>query len=776
MFKKSPLIIKICSAVTKHSIYALVFLLPILFLPWTSDVLDFNKQALLVPLVFIALFAWMAKVLVSGKFSVNLNKTYVAVLAVFVVYLLSTVFSLDKTASFWGWPRIVSESLLSVICLALLYFFISSVFSEKETLTSVKLLGISSLISAVIGFFQLLGIFIFPFFSFAKNTSFNTIGLVGGFGMFLAVLLPLLFALEISAKKWTKAVFGVFLALDAVILVLVNYPAVWWVVLTGSVLMILFGMIKRKFIDLRWASVPTFFLVVALFFIVLRPVISVPARSVEVFLNQSSSFNIALQAIKSEPGLGSGPGTFVYDFSKYKDNSFNQSALWNVRFDSASSKALTVLATTGVLGALAFLLLIGCIIFCGFKFLTSKEEPANESQTWILSGGLLIALVAQVVGYFLYKSNLSLDFTFFLLLAGFVGLAFKERKNYTLTPSSFLTLGVTFVFTIFLIFGAGLLVLYGQRYIAEINYFNGEVALAKGDLDKGIKGLESAVSRNPGMDIYLTELSQVYLSKAQSQSAKKDLSDQDKKDIQVLVSNAINASKIATDVSGNNVSNWSIRGFIYQNLIGVVPKAEDWAITSYDRAFELEPTNPYYPTQEGIVLMKKSTLPDYAQSKNQLLDQANEKFNSAVQLKSDYSPARYQIAMVYQAQGKTSQEISALEQAIRNSPNDVGLAFQIGLVYYQEGNYQSARAALERATALNPNYANALYFLGLVYDKLGIRDKAIAEFQKVFELNPDNAQVKTILANLKAKKPALTGISQPTQAPVQEPPPEKTKP
>jgi tetratricopeptide (TPR) repeat protein len=342
-----------------------------------------------------------------------------------------------------------------------------------------------------------------------------------------------------------------------------------------------------------------------------------------------------------------------------------------------------------------------------------------------------------------------------------------------------LTLIVNFVFTIFLIFGLGLLFLVGERYIAEISYSNGESALARSDLDQGISNLGKAVRLNPNVDVYITELSQSYLSKALALAGNKNLSDTDKKNVQLLINNSINAAKVATDVSPNNVSNWSIRGFIYQSLIGLVPGAEDWSINSYDKASLLEPANPYYPTQEGITLIKKSMALPAGQdsSKNQILDQAKDKFDSAVKLKPDYSPALFQIAMVYQAEGKSDQEISALENTIKSAPNDVGLAFQIGVIYYQAGNYQGAKLALERAVALSPNYANALYFLGLTYDKLGQKDKAIAAISNVVNLNPNNADVKKVLSNLQSGKNALDGIAPktPPQAPVQEAPPEKSK-
>ncbi len=94
MPKKNSILLKICDLISKYSIYALVFLLPIFFLPWTSDILDFNKQMLLLFLVFISLFAWMLKVLILRELSVNLNKTNIIVGVLFIVYLFSTIFSL----------------------------------------------------------------------------------------------------------------------------------------------------------------------------------------------------------------------------------------------------------------------------------------------------------------------------------------------------------------------------------------------------------------------------------------------------------------------------------------------------------------------------------------------------------------------------------------------------------------------------------------------------------------------------------------------------------
>ncbi|GAI09342.1 unnamed protein product, partial [marine sediment metagenome] len=81
---------------------------------------------------------------------------------------------------------------------------------------------------------------------------------------------------------------------------------------------------------------------------------------------------------------------------------------------------------------------------------------------------------------------------------------------------------------------------------------------------------------------------------------------------------------------------------------------------------------------------------------------------------------------------------------------------------------------LERAVELSPAYSNARYFLGLIYDRKGKTQEAIKQFEVIAGLNPENQEVKKILSNLKAGKPALEGIiTTPETIPIEEKPEEK---
>ena len=775
IIKKPSEMIETCEKVSKISIYLLAFLLPILFLPWTANVLDFNKQALLIVLVFASLFAWMLKILISGKASFNLSLVHIPLAVLFLVYTASTVFSLWRYGSFWGWPQVNSESLLSLLGLTLLYFLVVNIFEKREIFYLTISLVVSGFLAMLYGLLQLFGKFLIPI-GFTKAVSFNTIGGMNSLAVFAAILLPLIIIfLVISRVKYLIVFFIAAIALSAVLLLLINFQTAWWLVIAGSALVIAFGTQKRDIFDNRWLVLPMFFLALALLFSFFRfQVPGTPDRPIEVFLTHRVSFDIVWNTLKESPIVGSGPGTFIYNFSKYKDIGFNQGSFWNLRFDWASSKMLTMLGTVGILGVLSFFALLIFFIFYVIKFLFAKKKEEGQEVYWVLGLGIFISFLTVSVAYFFYQSNLTLDFVWFLLMASFVSLLSPVRKEVLLKPSSLVTLGITFAFTLIFIFGLGILILEGQRYASAASYLQGMKDWQKEESIKTMEHFEDAARISPGNDLYWRELSQVYLQSINEISARTDLSEAEIiRQVQILINSAVRSAEKAVETNPQNVANWSIRGFVYQNLVGRVRGTKELAIESYEKALKLEPTNPFFPTQAGIVLLREASLltaDGEKEEQSKILNEAEDQFNKAIEMKPDYAPAHFQLAMVYQAQGRGAEMITQLERARAFAPYDVGLAFQLGLIYFQRQDYEKAKAEFERAVLLNPNYANALYFLGLTYDELGEKQLAIRAFEKILIANPGHSLVITILNNLRAGEKALKGIveEEPPVVPIEE--------
>jgi len=780
-----PGLAKVFNTIAKTTVYFLVFLLPIFFLPWTSNILDFNKQALLLILVFLALICQLANSLISNKFEINTSFLNFPVIILFLVTALSVIFSVYRYGSFWGWPLPVSQSLLSLLGFTIFYFLVANLFKKDEIIFIFLTLFLSGFLVSLFCIIQLFGKFILPF-DFARTTSFNTIGTVNGFAVYSSLLLVLLLPLLFFVKRFFKIILGVFILTLLAPLFLINFKIAWVVFLTGLAVLFAFGVVNlRKTGRSSFVTVMMIFFVIALLFALFRfSLPGLPAIPLEVSPNQKAESAILRQLPPKTLFLGSGPGTFVYNWSNYKPIDLNQTIFWATRFTSGASEILDRTITTGILGILALFFLIFLFFKKAFQFLVKKmdECPArskiSDGASWFLSLGVLASFAGLVAAFFLYPVNFSILLIFWLLLGCLAVLETEKRKVLLIGNSSTKALGFSFLFVLILILGIGFSVFYVQKYIAETRYFQGLKASQKGDSILAVNFILKAVNLNPKMDVYWRDLSQIHLFRLNEVLLKTDLTPEDKNyQVQSLIASAVNSASQATTLNPNDAANWNVRGFIYRNMIGGLGGAEDWAITSYETAIDLEPTNPYIFTEIGRIYISKA---DLAEQQGNLADKdknlklAQENFEKAVSLKVDYAPAHYQIAMIYIREGKTKEAIERFEIVKQTAPSDIGLAFQLGLIYYNENQLKSAKAEFERAVALDLKYANARYFLGLIYDKEGNKNEAIAQFKVIEEFNPENQEVKKILSNLRGGRPALEGIV-PAQPPIEEKAPEKLK-
>jgi len=750
--------------ISKISIYVLIFLLPIFFLPITSNYLDFNKQAILIFLVFLSFFFYSLKCLIQGKSILNLEKFNIFLIIFLVVCLIATIFSYWPYGSFWGWPLPVSESLITLICLVLFYFLIINVFEKKEVFRALVLFLISSFLAIIFGILQLFKVFILPF-NFTKDAFFNTVGMVNSLGFLAVALLSLSFILLPNVKKGLKAFLITLIIASSLLILIINFSVLWIVLAIASFLVMVFMMAlqKKYFFDSRWMTLPMVFLTISLFFIFFKfPIPLLPTPPLEVFLTQGTSFNIAKEVLKESPLLGSGPGTFIYVFSKYKNPELNKTALWDVKFEHPTSKIFDILIGNGILGLLAYLIMIVYFFVIGVKFLFSKTETNKEEDKILkyLPLSFFLCFVVLNIGFFFYTSNLTIDFLNFFLMAGFLSFI-SSKKEFALKTSSLATLAFNFIFVLIIIFSFGMIILEGQKYLAEVNYAKGVSAFNQNKIDDSISYLEKAVRLTPKVDLYQRELSQIYLQKAKQEIVLKGLDSQDSVEkISEFINKSINTINAAVNSNPKNSNNLAVRALVYQNLIGLSDGAADLSIKFYEDALSLEPNNPYLVTQKGIALLAKASLlsQDKTDEKEKILSEAKKQFDKAISLKPDYVDAYLQKAGISQSQGNIEEAINILKEAEKITPNNETLLLQLGLLYYYDKDYENARIKLEKLTSRVPNYSNALYFLGLTYDELGNKEKSIEKFEAIEKLNPDNQEVKQILENLKEGKKALEGL------------------
>jgi len=765
----------------KIPLYLLLFLIPIFFLPFTQNVLDFPKQSLTLILIFLSLIGWLGKNIFEGKFVLRENKIfYLSFSLIFLSLLFSCLFSLWPKASFWGLPLDVADSFLTFFSFLILAFLIINSFETKtEFLPLLFPLLLAGAIAGIINIFQLYKIFPFPF-DFTRISSFNTIGTSNSFAIFAAALLPLSLLLAFRAKSFLKIILGVIIFVLFLNVILVNFKTAWISLIVGILILFIFGFgnqkekIKLSLVTLLMAG-----LILSIFFYFFPiPLPRFPILPLEVSLNSSSEFYILKGSFSQGERvkniiLGTGPGTFVFDYSQYHSPLLNQTLFWGTRFLKGNSTFLDWILTKGALGGISLVFLYFLIIYSTFGHLRKIED---QEDFFDIKLGLAAGILSLIVASFFYPFNFVLCFIFWFLVGGFLLYFSPKLTQINLSsPSKMILANSILIITI--IFSLSLFFLQGQKYFAEMKYLKGVEASQAGNLTQAIDYINRAGELNPSIDTYWRDLSQLYLAQANLISQDSNLSLEEKRRLANLaIVNGAEAINRAINTAPINIANWNVRGFFYRNLIGI-EGAGDLSLLSYQKATQLEPTSPFAFGERGrvyILIAQELSQKGQDQLRRENLDLAVKNLKAAIELKSDYAPAHYLLAVVYDQQGKEDEAISRLEETKKIAPQDTGISFQLGMLYWRKEEWDKAQKEFEATMELNPNYSNARYMLGLVYDKKGEKNKAKEQFEKVVQLNPENQEVKKILENLNKGLPALEGII-PAQPPIGEIPPEIQK-
>jgi tetratricopeptide (TPR) repeat protein len=733
----------------------LILIFPLFYLPFSIDSIYFPRAILFSFLISLSLFFWFLASLFQKEITFRGNNNFYLVLFFFFLFSsISTFFSLYRPASLWGFPLIISESLVFLFFSLIFVFLLLHVFEKKiEIYLNLILLLIPVSILVFISIFQiylkktLFGIFFLDFLGGLTQSS-----------VFLAILIPILISFFFQTKGFWKVLFGILITIFLLFILNLGVRFAWVLIFILTVILSLFTLEGKKGeINLFRAGILSLVLIFSIVFYFLSSKILPPVPEINLgFLPHLQILFSTLKENTKNLFFGTGPGTFIFDYSKYRPVVLNQTIAWGMRFPNGASAFLDLLTTKGILAGISFLSLFILTSILIFK------KILKEKLTFI-DIGIFISTFGIFLSSLFISFNISLWFLFWFLLGSTFYILSKETKvDFSAIPllkSLFFVIFCT-IFTFCLIFSF----IQFQKYLANINY-KSAVLKAQKNLDLAIEKMKKAIQKDKESDIYWRDLSQLYLLKANQVFQSGDLPLEKKVEmVNPLIREGILAIEKAKEVSPNNVGNWNVRGFFYRNLIGFFKEAGEISLASYQKAIELEPNSPYSFGEMGrvyILLAQDADKRGDLAKKTEYLNLAKNQLEKALKKKPDYAPAHYLMAVAFSQEGKVKEAISKLEETRLAVPNDLGVQFQLSLLYYQSGELEKAKNILEKLTKDFPNYFQARYLLGLVYDKSGEKEKAKKEFEKVLELNPDNQEVKKILENLAKGLPALEGISTP---------------
>lgn len=757
-------------AVARWTLYLTLLLLPLFYLPGFVDGIELPKQGFLIAATVVAVIAWLGKMLVTRRLEIRRSVMHLFVVLYAAVYLLAAWFSKGRYVSFVGDYGQQLAGFSSLLCFVLLYFVAVNVLRDaKDVKRAIGWMSLGGLLVLVQSYLQAFGVHALPGTS-GSAASFNTIGTSNSVGVYAAMGISIAMGMFLMPEKddrWSiarKVAMGLLLALGAVYIATLQFWALWVMLIVGSAVLVGFGMLKTdRSLRVTMLAIPMAAIVIGVLFSFIRFPFSL-GMPAEVMPSLRASWNISREALANRPLLGSGPGTFLYDYTQFRSKDLNATDFWSVQFDRSSSRFLTLLATTGILGLATLLIML---LYLAAR---TKMKLWRGHDDWLVTLAVFAGWSALFVGKMFYSTNMTLEFAFWMLTAMLVALQWNVWSEARFDQSPRAALGLSFLFIVAVIFSVSGLYLEGQRLVAEAHYAKGLTTDVSNpeNVDKAVKELVRAGQLNGQNDQYFRALSQAFAVQANVEASKagNQPTDEQSQKIALLAANAVNAGKHATDLAPDNVKNWESLAALYRDLGPSVPGATDAALEAYKKAASLDPSNPTYPTELGKVYLaladgaqasigKDTKEEDKAKAQKAVEDnltKSREQLDAAVALKQDYAPAHYWIAVILARQGKTSEAVAKLESVRNYNPNDLGVGFQLAILYYQDKQTDKAIAELQRLIKINPDYSNARWYLSVMLEEKGDLDGAIAQIEAVLKANPDNADVQKRLDTLKAKK------------------------
>jgi Flp pilus assembly protein TadD len=750
---------KVWEKISKWALYALVFLIPIFFLPWGVSQVAQNKEYLATVLLSVAFIAWLAKSIASGRLIWAKTILNVAALVFLVVWGIASLFSMSKLKSL-GFSGIDPDSFSSVLKYVLAFFLISATFRNKKDLERAALLFFASLalvaIAAALKFF---GANIFPW-DFAKGVEFNTIGEIGslalflGFGLAMIISLFVVGGVEDLAKSVSreagdtpegvkssgiqKIVKPGLIALAVVLaaeLLLINFSAAWWTLAGVMLFLVAYGFTrevhgiksgKNKVFRIQHLSLPIAILVFSVVIILANIFLQngLPSNKlvnlpVEFGLSNSATYNVA-KSVWGKSGdmmIGSGPSTFTYDYGLYKPTDINSTIFWGVRFPQGSSLFLSSMATAGFLGLLSVLFLMAAFVWQAVKAFSLKNDQADggaESSGNSLQVPALVATLFFLIAWFLYSAN------FALLMMGFIGLAFfvasrssaasntepasdeNGKKGFlreiSLLASPQRTLIISLVLIIMMVATVSFFYLETQRYIASIYFSSGVNGYSKdGNADTAVAKINKAIGLDSLSDQYVRTASQSYL---------------------VLTNNVLNDPKWQNaDAATADDLRSQFQTFMAQ-AVGYAKKAA-----------ELEPAESANWSNLGYTY---ENILAFANGAEQYMIDAYQK---AAALEPANPAMAVDLGRAHLlAYDKMQSQIAQIKQGKTPDENQIKT-----LGDQSAAELSASQKELQRAVDLKSDYSPAHYLLVQVYSRQGDLKNAIARSIDYYNLNPKDA-------------------------------------
>ncbi|MEX1068283.1 MAG: tetratricopeptide repeat protein [Patescibacteria group bacterium] len=625
-------------------IIALAFLLPLFFIPITVEFYEFNKLILLTFATGLGATAWALKVALTGNWGVRKSPFDLPVLFSWIATLVSTIFSDNQLTSVIGQYARWIPSLHSATVLTTFYFLVSWHIDEKTLKRALRALLAAATLGALLFLPQYFGLNLFGQ-DWSNRATFTPLGSTAVLSVFLGAVAGMLWKELLAAKnRGLKIALAADFALFAATLALMG-SGPGWIAFAASVLATVFTspieLLGKSKSYLAGSLTAALVLAIAVLIPPLFGKSTFLNREFpkEVTLDLSTSWSVAATSFRQKPLWGSGPSTFISDFTRFKPLRFNQTNLWNIRFDRPLNEYLLAFAEEGLIGVIAWILMITIIV-----------REAIRRRGW----ETLPLAVAVVLGYFL--TNATVLTSMLLLLA--LGTVEPRMGTGAGAPAE-RKVGGKHALPLLVIVILGALE-FGGLYRAYAGEYWQRNSRTSDSLAQVYESQVKSVEAFPWQIAHRIALSQTNFLTANGLAKKEKPTEEDKQQVKQLIAQSLSEGRAAADLNPLNAGSWENLAQLYRSLIGLAKDAERWSADSYQKAVGLDLFNPLLRIGFGGL---------YYQLAQYTL--AAEQFKAAVNLKPDYANAHYNLGRTYKELGEKELAIQSLETALRLSDPSV---------------------------------------------------------------------------------------------------------
>lgn len=759
------------SQTNKSSLFvalALIFLLPIFFIPGSALGLGAAKSALLVIGTTVLTLVFLQNIWKAGRLNLPWHPILAFLVFLPTVYFVSALVSTPSSLSLLGYNFEIG-TFGYILIGSLLVLLVSSIFSDTTRVLQALVAFFLSI--SVLALFVLVKVFsggeilvLGNFFGNMANPIGNWTDLAVVFGLlssFSALAIGLL-PMKLSARLLVYAAFiaGLFL------MIVVNFTVAFALTLAASIFLILyFSKLEKRFSGVepevgnfftRPLFLPIVLAIVSVIFLV-NPTISdsrgtlgdvvantFSVENIDVRPSLSATLGISKAVLLEKSFLGSGPNTFDRDWLIYKTAEINTTPFWAISFPFGVGFIPTQIATTGALGIFAWLLFFVTLVVLVVKSLMRLSESRAERFTTISAVFIVLFLWAASFVYAPSATVLMFAFIFsgFLLATNQISHTISSRsldlkdlpRNKVAT---FVMIAVVFTGSIYLGWSSYTRTIAAYHFKKAVDLANTEGS----PLDEIERFVNKAISSMP-TDTYYVALSRINFVKAQNAiNATEGTPEENQTIFETSLRQSIEAARLATQINPAGYQNWISLGLIYGALVPPplsVSGSYENASVAYDEAGKLNPLNPEVPLFRAQLELN-----------NNNRDKAISEVKKATAMKQDYADAYLLLAQLEIQAGNTAAAIESAEQLALLTPDNPGIYFELGVLKYSNGDYLGAEGTFRRALNIVPDYANAQYYLGLSLARLDRLDEAIEQFEALARTNPDNVDVINILEDLR---------------------------